>query len=230
LVVSHTSPSGGAILNSKEIVNYYNMKCFTSDRIKPVIFAGDWYVQALDKIQSFSRRDKKVISKKVTWDEYLQKIKLTKVLPTGDGHNWTNMPHDGNGQVADYFIWNDYFSGTARILKRESGAVYLKQDIRDINGKPIGRQDEDALYGWGDVTDHAPVLAEITINIRLNLVAQSSADERLADSGNVVEKKTGRVRTRVKKFGFDEFHKGRKEKLHQDQKQSRNKQVEAKRK
>ncbi len=213
LVVSHTSPSGGAVLNSKEIISYYNIKCFTSNRIKPVIFAGDWYVMPEDKIRFHSRHRANVKSTSASWSEYLEKIKLTRVAPTGDPPNcWTNMPHDGNGQVADYFICNDYFSGTARILKRGSG-VYLKQDIRDSNGKPIGRQDKDALYGWGDVTDHAPVLAEITIDIGMNLVPQSSADERLADSGNVVERKTGRERTRLKKFGFDEYNQEKKEKI-----------------
>lgn len=127
LVVVHTSPSAGVEVNAIETL------AIRSTTPHPMLFAGDWYLQADTAHKSMGR----TLLEPGPWAKWL----ATGGLGYHATRDLTNLPGSGSGMVADYFV---------------ADATFTLQEIAVLRRGGSPRYEN--LYGWSEISDHVPVL------------------------------------------------------------------------
>lgn len=140
LATIHTSPSFKVEQEATEAIG--NVRANFKG---PTLWVGDWYVKPETNV-----------SRGTTWSTYLKDQDCAMAAPD----KLTNLPHHGQGMVADYFV-------THGCACARTGVV--------IHG---ANHQHAMLYGWQGVSDHAPVstvvnVPEVTVNLPLEVKARS---------------------------------------------------------
>ena len=99
----HTSPSWDPVLTARD---YVDALTILDDRARasserPVILGGDWYIGASSMVLDWRNNARK------SFDTFLREhgFAVTRLKTSKDRQNaWTNFPHKGDGQAADFFM------------------------------------------------------------------------------------------------------------------------------
>jgi exonuclease III len=137
----HTSPSWDPVLTGRDYVDALTIldQRDRSSSTRPVILGGDWYISADKMVLDWRKNQRK------PFDTFLSEhgFAVTRLRSTRDRqYAWTNFPHSGDGQAADFFMAKGAKATKTNGCYPKHGKSYLDWKYNSKNAR---------------VSDHAPV-------------------------------------------------------------------------